>query len=307
MHNRPRASMRGAGRSCLFSPREKIEMRGTLATTKGHRSRSTPLRKPLSPWERLREGTRRQARRARRALPAGLLSPCRPLHNRPRASMGGAGRSCLFSPREKIEMRDTLATTKGHRSRSTPLRKPLSPWERLREGTRRQARRARRALPAGLLSPCRPLHNRPRASMGGAGRSCLFSPREKIEMRGTLATTKGHRSRSTPLRKPLSPWERLREGTRRQARRARRALPAGLLSPCRPLHNRPRASMGGVGRSCLFSRWRPLRNRDVVVVVTRGPVRGHEGGVVCGLGGLRSPLRGPIGPSAGPILAPPGC
>ena len=188
-------------------------MRGTLATTKGHRSRSTPLRKPLSPWERLREGTRRQARRARRALPAGLLSPCRPLHNRPRASMGGAGRSCLFSPREKIEMRGTLATTKGHRSRSTPLRKPLSPWERLREGTRRQARRARRALPAGLLSPCRPLHNRPRASMGGAGRSCLFSPREKIEMRGTLATATGYRS-PPPSRSVTPVTQRSPEGER---------------------------------------------------------------------------------------------
>ena len=29
---------------------------------------------------------------------------------------------------------------------------------------------------------------------GGAGRSCLFSPREKIEMRGRLATTAGYRS-----------------------------------------------------------------------------------------------------------------
>ena len=222
-------------------------MRGTLATTKGHRSRSTPLRKPLSPWERLREGTRRQARRARRALPAGLLSPCRPLHNRPRASMRGAGRSCLFSPREKIEMRGTLATTKGHRSRSTPLRKPLSPWERLREGTRRQARRARRALPAGLLSPCRPLHNRPRASMGGAGRSCLFSPREKIEMRGTLATATGYRS---PPPSGQSP--RLRKGLRQR----------------RPLHNRPRASMGGVGRSCLFSPREKIEMRGTLATAT---------------------------------------
>ena len=30
--------------------------------------------------------------------------------------------------------------------------------------------------------------------MGGAGRSCLFSPREKLEMRGTLATATGYRS-----------------------------------------------------------------------------------------------------------------
>ena len=39
--------------------------------------------------------------------------------------------------------------------------------------------------------------------MSGAGRSCLFSQREKIEMRGRLATTTGYRSpppsRSTPV------------------------------------------------------------------------------------------------------------
>ena len=67
--------------------------------------------------------------------------------------------------------------------------------------------------------------------MGGAGRSCLFSPREKIEMRGPLATTTGYRSpppsrsvtpvtQRSPLRehlKPLSPWERLREAPARHA------------------------------------------------------------------------------------------
>ena len=38
--------------------------------------------------------------------------------------------------------------------------------------------------------------------MGGAGRSCLFSQREKIEMRGRLTTTKGYRSPPSPRPSP---------------------------------------------------------------------------------------------------------
>ena len=63
----------------------------------------------------------------------------------------------------------TQRSPRGH-----PL-KPLSLWERLREGTRRGA---------------------------PVGRSYLFSQREKIEMRGRLVTTNGH---SKPPALSLSP------------------------------------------------------------------------------------------------------
>ena len=101
-------------------------------------------------------------------------------------------------------MRGPLTTTTGHRNPPTPpvgallvgaLPSGLSPsGGDLREGARRQARRR-----------------------GGAAESYLFSHREKIEMRGPLATTTGHRSPPTPpvgaplvgaLPSGLSPSER---------------------------------------------------------------------------------------------------
>ena len=123
---------------------------------------------------------------------------------------------------------------------------PLSRWERVgvragggggRATLLNPAAELRKALPQGENHqplPWRPLHNRPRASMGGSGRSCLFSRREKIEMRGHLANRRGLSKSATlagshPIRKAL--------------RRARTIN----LSRWRPLHNRPRASMGGAG------------------------------------------------------------
>ena len=148
---------RGRAPSGLFSPREKIEMRGPLTTTKAHRSA------PLSPSECPAPPPS--------VIPAkaGIHPSLRPLPLWGRLERGLAP-SGLFSPREKIEMRGLPTTTKGHRS----------------------VRNLRRAPPA---SP--PLGETER----GRAPSGLFSPREKIEMRGPLTTTKAHRSA------PLSPSE----------------------------------------------------------------------------------------------------
>ena len=81
----------------LFSPREKIEMRGPLTTTTGHRD-------PPSP--------------PRRGDPSG----------RP-GVVSGPPSPNLFSPREKIEMRGPLAPTTGHRRPppSPPVPSPPHP------------------------------------------------------------------------------------------------------------------------------------------------------------------------------------
>ena len=94
-------------------------------------------------------------------------------------------------------MRGRLATTTGYRRPPLPEGERLKPfplWGKLKEGTR----------PMG-------------ASEGGAGRSCLFSQREKIEMRGPLATTTGYRRPPLPEGERLKPfplWGKLKEGTR---------------------------------------------------------------------------------------------
>ena len=130
-------------------------MRGRLATTRGYRKPPTFAVSPpvyaKVPVEAIRES------------PAG-------------SSMVGVGRSCLFSQREKIEMRGRLATTTGYRSPPTlavshPVHAKV-PIGAIRES------------PSG-------------SSMGGVGRPYLFSQREKIEMRGRLATTTGYRSPPT--------------------------------------------------------------------------------------------------------------
>ena len=159
--------------------------------------------------------------------------------------MGGAGRSYLFSPREKIEMRGPLATTTGYRSpppsRSAPPPTPsprrsapstFPPLGELKEGTRprrvggraggdgQRRAKAHRSPPPSPLSRWRPLRSPPAgSSMGGAERSCLFSPREKIEMRGPLATATGYRSPS-PSRSVTPATQRppLGEGQREEAR-----------------------------------------------------------------------------------------
>ena len=166
-------------------------------------------------------GPQRVEGAARRGLldGRGPLLPTETSRNRPRASMCRAGRSCLFSPREKIEMRGPLATATGHQKpaafavspsayfKSSPKctfnlsplgetergHAPQARWRRAGGGQRRA--KAHRSPPPSALSRWRPLRNPPAgSSMGGAGRSCLFSPREKIEMRGPLATTTGYRS-----------------------------------------------------------------------------------------------------------------
>ncbi len=71
-------------------------------------------------------------------------------------------------------MRGRLATTTGYRSPPLPEGERLKPfplWGELKEGT----------CPKG-------------ASEGPGRESYLFSRREKIEMRGRLATTTGYRS-----------------------------------------------------------------------------------------------------------------
>ena len=157
-----------AGRSCLFSPREKIEMRGTLATATGHRS--PPPSRSVTPVTQTSS-----AGDICVTQPKGRTPASRPL------GAGRAGRSCLFSPREKIEMRGTLATATGHRS--PPPSRSVTPVTQTSS-----AGDICVTQPKGRTPASRPL------GAGRAGRSCLFSPREKIEMRGTLATATGHRS-----------------------------------------------------------------------------------------------------------------
>ena len=142
----------------------------------------------------------------------GVLPPLprRPLRNPPSdSSMGGAGRSCLFSPREKTEMRGPLATTNAHRS-PNPRRHPSFP--RTRESTPPvgaplvgarhpplpPGQVAARSPPtarvgAHLNPPPKGEHLKPFPLWGklkeGPGGLSLFSPREKIEMRGPASTT----------------------------------------------------------------------------------------------------------------------
>ena len=168
-------------------------------------------------------------------------------------------------------MRGPLATATGYRSpppsrsvtpptpsprRSAPPTFPPlgeterghAPQARRRAGGGERRAKAHRSPPPSPLSRWRPLHNRPRASMGGAGRSCLFSPREKIEMRGTLATATGYRSpppSRSALRllqvlaevhlQPFPLWGKLKEGTRpRRVGGGRGGRPAARQSPSKP-------------------------------------------------------------------------
>ena len=166
---------RGRAPSGLFSPREKIEMRGPLTTTKAHRSA------PLSPSECPAPPPS--------VIPAkaGIPPSLRPLPPWGRLERGRAP-SGLFSPREKIEMRGPLTTTKAHRSA------PLSPSECPPPPP--SVIPAKAGIPPSL--PPLPLWGETERGRAPSG---LFSPREKIEMRGPLATTKAHRSA------PLSPSE----------------------------------------------------------------------------------------------------
>ena len=164
-------------------------MRGHLATAAGYRS--PPPSRAVIPHAEVSAGREPST------------SPLwRPLHNRPRASMGGSGRSCLFSQREKIEMRGHLATTAGYRSPSpsrsvTPVSQ-TSPLGEPERGPRRQARRARRSLPAGPLSRWERVGVR---AGGGGGRATLLKPARRVTQRSPLGEH----------HQPLSPWERLRE------------------------------------------------------------------------------------------------
>ena len=112
--------------------------------------------------------------------------------------MGEAGRSCLFSQREKIEMRGRLATATGHRS--PPPSRSVTP--------------ATQTPSAGDICVPQPKGRTPASRPLGAGRgegSYLFSQREKIEMRGRLATATGHRSPP-----PSRSVTRLRKGLHRE-------------------------------------------------------------------------------------------
>ena len=167
-------------------------MRGHLATAAGYRSPS-PSRSVTPVTQSSPQGENHQP-----------LSPWRPLRNPPAgSSMGGSGRSCLFSQREKIEMRGRLATTAGYRSPSpsrsvTPVSQ-TSPLGEPERGPRRQARRARRSLPAGPLSRWERVGVR---AGGGGGRATLLKPARRVTQRSPLGEH----------HQPLSPWERLREG-----------------------------------------------------------------------------------------------
>ena len=161
----------GAGRSCLFSPREKIEMRCTLATATGYRS--PPPSRSVTPSY---------------AKVSARADLCTTAHGQ---AWVGTGRSCLFSPREKIEMRGTLATATGYRS-PPPSRSVTPSYAKVSRG--------------GDL--CTTAHGQ---AWVGAGRSCLFSPREKIEMRGTLATATGYRS-SPPSRSVTPSYAKVSRG-----------------------------------------------------------------------------------------------
>ena len=158
----------GPGGLASFSQREKIEMRGTLATATGYRS-PPPLRSVTPVTQTSSAGDICVTQ------PKGRTPASRPL------GAGRAGRSCLFSPREKIEMRGTLATATGYRS--PPPSRSVTPVTQTSS-----AGDICVTQPKGRTPASRPL------GAGRAGRSYLFSPREKIEMRGTLATATGHRS-----------------------------------------------------------------------------------------------------------------
>ena len=165
-----------------------------------------PSLRPLPLWGRLREGARRQARGRPEGAASGFPTQRRPLRNPPPS---------VIPAKAGIH----------------PSLRPLPLWGRLREGARRQARGRPEGAASGFLTQRRPLRNPPpsvipakagihpsrrgapcgRPSLRplplwgrlerGRAPSGLFSPREKIEMRGPLATTKAHRSA------PLSPSE----------------------------------------------------------------------------------------------------
>ena len=164
-------------------------MRGHLATAAGYRS--PPPSRAVIPHAEVSAG--------REPSTSPLGDPCATAHGQ---AWVGPGRSCLFSPREKIEMRGHLATTAGYRSPSpsrsvTPVSQ-TSPLGEPERGPRRQARRARRSLPAGPLSRWGSVGVR---AGGGGGRATLLKPARRVTQRSPLGEH----------HQPLSPWERLRE------------------------------------------------------------------------------------------------
>ena len=205
------------------SPREKIEMRGPLTTTKAHRSvrnlrRAPPASPPLGETERGR-------------APSGLFSPRRPLQtpSRGRPTPAGLG--------------------KGRRRGVLP---PLPLGEGWGEGGGRRG-------PRDLVEARPPSYAK-------------VSPREKIEMRGPLTTTKAHRSAPLspsecpapppsvipakagihPSLRPLPLWGRLREGARLPAS----SPPGDLCKLRRGEDRRPLAlGKGGGAGSYPLSRW----------------------------------------------------
>ena len=132
-------------------------MRGPLTTTNAHRS----------PHSR------------RHPYPSRRGAPCR---RPPPSSPTGPGRSPQPHDSQGGGLQPKPLPRKGEHLKPFPL------WGKLKEGR------------GGVLPPLprRPLRNRPSASStGGAERSCLFSQREEIEMRGPLTTTTGYRSPPT--------------------------------------------------------------------------------------------------------------
>ena len=171
--------MSGAGRSCLFSPREKIEMRGPPTTTKAQSTPTTlppagPFR-PLPLWGPLRNSVEgkntarwpweREAARGLPPSPAGRGLGC----GRGRAGEGG-GRATLLKPAPRV----TQKSPPGEDWRQSPLRST----EGHGAGSYSLSRRERVGVRAG----------------GGGGRATLLKP--------TTLTPTG------PFR-PLPIWEPL--------------------------------------------------------------------------------------------------
>ncbi len=208
--------MSRAGRSCLFSQREKIEMRGPPTTTKAHRS--PPPSRPPAPSALSPSGNPCKTVWGPGEGSGGghSLKPLL-LWGRLREGGGGGGRATLLKPTPRV----TQKSPAGEDWRQSPLRSTeghgagsysLSRWERV--GVR-----------AG----------------GGGGRATLLKPTTRV----TQKSPAGEDWRQSPLRSTeghgagsysLSRWERV--GVRAGGGGGRATLlkpttlaPAGPLRP----------------------------------------------------------------------------
>ena len=243
----------------------------------------------------------------------------RPLRNPPAGSRkGGAGRSCLFSRREKIEMRGRLATTTGYRSpppsrsvtpvtqtsplgeterghaplgaRATAQRPPFLPplppeaFANSVEGEERRPLALGRGGGAGSYALSRWERVGVRAG-GGGGRASLLKPAHRVTQRSPLGETeRGHAplgarapAQRPPFLPPLPPeaFANSVEGEERRPLALGRGGGAGSYALSRWERVGVRAGGGG-GRASLLKPARRVTQRSPLGETERGPLRHRD-------------------------------